>query len=205
MKKLLLKYNVEILVQYIAHVKQNHYLCIVINKQPKTWGQHGKFCNETMKYPDYRTAFSKAHWFGGHLCLADDGLYYKLVRVDGEKEKQLKSFTYDELDDKNKGIIEQTLKDERESTERLKFFFTVLKPARCKLIEYVKTNGRLESRSNQSESEYWSVKSPVNGMYYNVRISGHVYPTGSMTNLNLNIIDTTDYDCRQFLELFSLQ
>ena len=77
-------------------------------------------------------------------------------------------------------------------------------PARETLIAYVKEHGRLVCRSKQSESEYWSVKA-ADGSVYKVRISGHRYPTGSMTDLTCHSINTTDYDCRRFLELFSLK
>lgn len=157
-----------------------------------------------MKYPEYRDTFKGAQWFGGHLCL-QDGVYYKLVRVEGEKEKQLKQFTYGELGDKDKDTISRVAKERGVSEERLRFYFQVLLPARNKFVDYVQTNGKLVSRSNQSESEYWQVASPLNGYIYTVRISGHVYPTGSMTNIDMYTLDTTDYDCRRFLELFNLQ
>ncbi len=157
-----------------------------------------------MKYPEYREAFKKAQWFEGHLC-KQDGIYYKLVRVEGEKEKRLKQFSYDELGDKDKALIERVTKKEEEKEERLQLFLQVLQPARNKFIDYVQANGQLVSRSNQSESEYWHVTSPKDGCIYTVRISGHVYPTGSMTNIHMYTLDTTDYDCRRFLELFGLQ
>lgn len=156
-----------------------------------------------MKYPEYREVFKDAKWFRGHLCLKD-GRYYKLVRVDGKREKQLLQFSYDELQDRDKELIEAVDKEEAEKDSRIIEYFRELLPAKQKLIDYVRANGRLVSRSKQSESEYWAIKSPVNGLGYQVRISGHVYPTGSMTNLNLSIIDTTDRDCRRFLELFNL-
>ena len=157
-----------------------------------------------MKYPEYRQIFKDAQWFEGHLCL-QKGVYYKLVRVEGEKEKQLKQFTYEELDKKDKDTIKRVTKEREESDERLLFYFQVLLPARNKFIDYVRTNGKLVSRSNQSESEYWEVQSPKNGFFYKIRISGHIYPTGSMTNVSMYTLDTTDYDCRRFLELFNLQ
>ena len=158
-----------------------------------------------MKYPEFREQFKYAQWFGGHLCLASDGRYYKLVRVDGQKEKELRSFTYDELDAKAKDLIKEESKKGDEAFERLKLFLTELQPARQKLIDYVRANGRMVDMSDVSESEYWSVVSPVNGERYNVRISQHIHPTGSMTNFSTgNIIDTTDYDLRRFLKLFNL-
>ena len=36
-------------VGIFAYIGINPYLCGVINEQPKTWGQHGKFCNRNMK------------------------------------------------------------------------------------------------------------------------------------------------------------
>lgn len=155
-----------------------------------------------MKYPEYRDEFKDARWFRGHLCFRD-GYYYKLVRVDGEKEKQLMKFTYDELQDRDKEIIVQVEEEERESAAWRTYYHETLLPAREKLIAYVRENGRL-SNTSQWGSEYWVVKSPVNGINYGVRISGHVNPAGSQTRMPYNSIDTTDEDCREFLKLFNL-
>ena len=153
-----------------------------------------------MKYPEFREAFKHGRWFGGHIVLKD-GMYYKLVKT--ETGKVLMSYTYDELSafDKNK-IAEETAKYE-ESLNRLDIFIKEIQPARIRLIDYVKKKGRLISRSNQSESEYYNVED-INGVTYNVRISGHKYPTGSMTNMVYHTIDTTDYDCRPYCKLFGI-
>ena len=156
-----------------------------------------------MKYPEYREAFKNAHWFGGQLCKHGDA-YYKLVRVEGEKEKQLRQFTYDELGDRDKELIEQVNKEREESDARLVDYFHNILPSRQKLVDYVRRHGQLAERSHISESEYWSVKSEVNGREYTVRISGHVYPTGSMTNVNLGVIDSTDEDCREYCKLLGI-
>ena len=99
--------------------------------------------------------------------------------------------------------IAEEMSKKEEEISRLEEFVSELLPARNKLIDYVKKNGKFVSRSNISESEYYSVKA-VDGMLYKVRISSHVYPTGSMTSMLNNTIDTTDYDCREFLKLFGL-
>ena len=156
-----------------------------------------------MKYPEYREAFKSAQWFGGHLCKQGD-VYYKLVREEVGKEKVLKAFSYDELGDGDKSLIEQMINKREESDAKLVEYFRNILPARQKLVEYVRTHGKLTERSQVSESEYWSVKSATDGKEYTVRISGHVYPTGSMTNIGLNVIDSTDDDCREYCKLLGI-
>lgn len=156
-----------------------------------------------MKYPEYREALKNAQWFGGHLCKKGD-MYYKLVRVEGEKEKQLRSFIYDELGDGDKHLVEQVVKEREESDAKLVDFFRNVLTARLRLVNYVKEHGKLTERSHISESEYWNVKSTVDDREYTVRISGHIYPTGSMTNLSLGVIDSTDEDCREYCRLLGI-
>lgn len=153
-----------------------------------------------MKYPEFREQFKDGEWFGGHI-VRKNGLFYKLVKT--EEGKVLMSFAYDELQEGDKAKIAEEMSKKEEEISRLEEFVSELLPARNKLIDYVKKNGKFVSRSNISESEYYSVKA-VNGMLYKVRISSHVYPTGSMTSMLNNTIDTTDYDCRKFLKLFGL-
>lgn len=153
-----------------------------------------------MKYPEFREEFKDGEWFGGHI-VRKNGLFYKLVKT--EKGKVLMSFTYDELQEGDKAKIAEEMFKKEEEISRLEEFVSELLPARNKLIDYVKKNGKFVSRSNISESEYYSVKA-VDGMIYKVRISSHVYPTGSMTSMLNNTIDTTEYDCREFLKLFGL-
>lgn len=153
-----------------------------------------------MKYPEFREEFKDGEWFGGHI-VRKNGLFYKLVKTD--EGKVLKSFTYDELQDRDKAKVAEELSKKEEEMKRLEEFVNEMLPARYKLIDYVKKNGKFVGRSNVSESEYYSVKA-VDGMVYKVRISSHVYPTGSMTSMLNNTIDTTDYDCREFLKLFGL-
>lgn len=154
-----------------------------------------------MKYPEFREMYKKATWYGGWLCKLD-GVYYKLVKI-GEKKREVMSYNYDELSDKEKALVEQITKENEAACARLAEFFYNLAPAKKRLIDYVQKNGILKGRSNVSESEYWVVKG-IDGIPYTVRISGHRYPTGSMTNLNLNIIDTTDDDCRQYCKIFGI-
>ena len=130
-----------------------------------------------MKYPEFREQFKNATWYRGHLC-EQNSIFYKLVKVDGEKQKQLKSFTYDELSDKDKQLIADVKAEKAEQDKNLNEFVV-------------------------SESEYWQVKG-IDGMNYTIRISGHRYPTGSMTNLLLNKIDSTDFDCRTYCKLLGI-
>lgn len=126
-----------------------------------------------------------------------------MVKVDGEKQKQLKSFTYDELSDKDKQLIAEVKAEKADKDKNLDEFMKSILPAKKALVAYVQEHGKLADRSNVSESEYWSIKG-VDGMNYIVRISGHRYPTGSMTNLALNKIDSTDFDCRPYCNLLGI-
>lgn len=154
-----------------------------------------------MKYPEFREMYKEATWYGGWLCKLD-GMYYKLVKT-GEKRKEVISFDYDELSDKDKSLVEQKNREEEIAVANLAQFLNKIAPAKERLIDYVQKNGKLKDHSNISESEYWLVKG-LNGMTYTVRISGHRYPTGSMTNLALNVIDTTDDDCREYCKIFGI-
>jgi len=155
-----------------------------------------------MKYPEFREQFKHATWYRGHLC-EQNGNFYKLVKVDGEKQKQLKSFTYDELTDKDKQLIADVKAENAERDKHIDEFVKSILPAKNALISYVQEHGKLMDRSNVSESEYWHVKG-IDGMNYTIRISGHRYPTGSMTNLLLNKIDSTDFDCRPYCKLLGI-
>lgn len=155
-----------------------------------------------MKYPEFREQFKNATWFRGHLC-EQNGFFYKLIKVEGEKQKQLKSFTYDELSERDKQLISEVEAENTERDKNLREFVHSILPAKYALINYVRNNGKLSDRSNVSESEYWTIKG-VDGMNYTVRISGHRYPTGSMTNLLLNKIDSTDFDCRPYCQLLGI-
>ena len=143
-----------------------------------------------MKYPEYREQFKDAKRYKGHLCYKG-GLYYKFIK------HGLITLKYDELSDFDKKIIAQVIEEEKAKTEQMNFFLNVLIPAKNKVIKYAREHGVLE-RSSQSESEYWR----VNG--YTIRISGHIYPTGSMTDYTLGILDTTDYDCREFCKILGI-
>lgn len=153
-----------------------------------------------MKYPEFREEFKDGEWFGGHIVRKND-LFYKLVKT--EAGKVLMSFTYDELQEGDKAKVEEEMSKKEEEVRRLEEYLSVLLPARNKLIDYVKENGKFVSKSNISESEYYSVKA-LDGFVYKVRISSHVYPTGSMTSMLNKTIDTTDYDCREYLKLFGI-
>lgn len=154
-----------------------------------------------MKYPEFKDAYKDATWYGGHLC-KKNGLYYKLVKK-ADKMKEVVSFTYEELSDKDKTLVQQVTEERANAAAELTDYFHNVLPAKQKLIDYVRTNGILNERSKVSESEYWRIKA-TDGTFYKVRISGHRYPTGSMTNLNLNVIDTTDDDCRQYCKIFGI-
>lgn len=163
-----------------------------------------------MTYPEFRSQFSDndCKWYGGHLVKKGD-LYYKLVKIYSEDNpksytKELKSYTYNELTEWELNKIADQERKDQEDAKNIDLVFGQLIPAREKVIDYVMTNGRLADRSNQSESEYWYVKSRKDNLTYKVRISGHVYPTGSMTNVLMQVLDTTDYDCRRFIEILGI-
>ena len=72
------------------------------------------------------------------------------------------------------------------------------------LVEWAKTNAHCMTRSNQSESEYYYVRH-TDGRTYTIRVSGHRYPTGSMTDFNLLNIDTTDTCCAKYCEMLGIE
>lgn len=154
-----------------------------------------------MTYVEFHDLFRDGEWFGGHL-VKKDGLFY--FREWTEEGRVLKSSTYDELSDTLKNKVNRITAEKEEKQKLLEIFVNELLPARKALIDYVIKNGRMTGKSKVSESEYYSVKA-LDGLSYKVRISGHVYPTGSMTSMLLQTIDTTDYDCRPYLKLFGIE
>ncbi len=156
---------------------------------------------------DIKATTEDIKMYGAHLCMVD-GYYYKTLKVSkdnpngGKKkyyDKYLLKRTYDELDESEKQKIEEV----KAKDEEMKFYKEVLTPAKEKFKAYVRENGTFICQSNQSESEYYRVKG-VDGLNYKVRISGHFYPTGSMTDLSMQVIDTTDYDCREFCKIVGI-
>ena len=95
-----------------------------------------------MKYPEFREQFKNATWYRGHLC-EQNSIFYKLVKVDGEKQKQLKSFTYDELSDKDKQLIADVKAEKAEQDKNLNEFVHSILPAKNALISYVQKHGKL--------------------------------------------------------------
>ena len=111
-----------------------------------------------MTYPEFRSQFSgnDCKWYGGHLVKKGD-LYYKLVKIYSEDNpksytKELKSYTYNELTEWELNKIADQEKKDQEDAKNIALVFGQLIPAREKVIDYVKTNGKLADRSNQSES-----------------------------------------------------
>ena len=48
-------------------------------------------------------------------------------------------------------------------------------------------------------------KSHTNGKGYTIRVSGHRYPTGSMADLVLGNIDTTDSCCAKYCDMLDIE
>lgn len=140
-----------------------------------------------MKVQEFKEQFKEAEWITGHLCRTGE-TYHRLLK--GE----LLELRFAELREGDKEAVFRHEETQRE----IEFAHNVLWPARDKLEEYVKSNGKFLRQSNKSSSEYWYCGG------YKFRISSHRYPTGSMTDLTLNVIDTTDEDCRPYLKLLGI-
>lgn len=124
-------------------------------------------------------------------------MYYK------HSKRVITEYSYDELPDFMK---EDVAKYEQKQIE-LDVQMIEMKRninAHYALVEWAKENAYQMTRSNQSESEYYFVRH-TDGKTYEVRVSGHRYPTGSMTDMMLNKIDTTDTCCAKYCEMLGIR
>ena len=173
------------------------------NNNLKKWGQHLKLCNKDMttisensKYPEFKENYKNGSWITGHLVNVDGVYYHHSKRV-------VTAYEYNELPELLLNAVEEYNKQQIEFEERMKEVKMNLKASRA-LVEWAKNNAHRVERSNQSESEYYSVRHS-DGHTYTVRVSGHRYPTGSMTDLLLGKIDTTDDCCERYCKMLGIE
>ena len=148
-----------------------------------------------IKYPEFRELY-KGHEITGHL-IEIGGMYYH------HSKRVVTEYSYDELPDFMKTSVEVYNKKIQESDARIEEMKRNIK-AHSALVEWARSNAHRMERSNQSESEYYFVHH-TDGRTYQIRVSGHRYPTGSMTDLTLSKIDTTDTCCAKYCDMLGIE
>lgn len=150
---------------------------------------------ENIKYPEFRESY-KGIEITGHLIRINDMYYHHSKRVVTE-------YPYEELPEYLKAAVAEFEKKQAEMDIQIAEFKKNVK-AHNALVEWARTNAHQMSRSNQSESEYYFVRH-TDGRTYEIRISGHRYPTGSMTDMTLAKIDTTDTCCAKYCDMLGIE
>lgn len=150
---------------------------------------------ENIKYPEFRELY-KGVEITGHLVRIDDMYYHHSKRV-------LTEYSYDELPEHLKSAVEEFEKKQAEMDIQVAEFKKNMKAYNA-LVEWARSNAHRVERSNQSESEYYFVRHS-DGKTYQIRVSGHRYPTGSMTDLMLGKIDTTDTCCARYCNMLGIE
>ena len=151
---------------------------------------------ENIKYPEFKEQFSHATWFTGHFCKSGDLYYYHSKRV-------LVELSFEELNDNQLAAVAEYDKKQEEEDANIAEMKRNIK-AHNALVAWAIDNHYLMTRSNQSESEYYFVRH-TDGKTYEVRVSGHRYPTGSMTDMLMNKIDSTDTCCAKYCEMLGIK
>lgn len=151
---------------------------------------------ENIKYPDFKEQYKGASWITGHLVRVE-GVYYN------HSKRVVTEYSYEELPDFMK---EDVAKYEQKQIELDAQMIEVKRniKAHNALVEWARTNAYQMTRSNQSESEYYFVRH-TDGRTYEIRVSGHRYPTGSMTDMMLAKIDTTDTCCAKYCDMLGIK
>lgn len=151
---------------------------------------------ENIKYPEFQESYKNSEWISGHLVRVN-GMYYQHTK------RTIIEMAYDELPEVFKVKVAEYEQKAAEMDARLVEMKRELR-AKNAIIEWAMANAVEVSRSNQSESEYYHVRH-TNGKGYTIRVSGHRYPTGSMTDLVLGNIDTTDSCCAKYCDMLGIQ
>ena len=154
-----------------------------------------KIIAENVKYPDFRETY-KGNEITGHL-IEIDGLYYH------HSKRVVTEYSYDELPEVFISAVEAYRAKQEELDARMVEVRRNIK-AHNALVEWARKNAHRMERSNQSESEYYFVRH-TDERTYEIRVSGHRYPTGSMTDLMLSKIDTTDTCCAKYCEMLGIE
>lgn len=150
---------------------------------------------ENIKYPEFREQY-RGQLITGHLVRID-GMYYR------HSKRVVTEMSYDELDEQSKASVaeyEESLKamDARMAEVRREI------RAKSAIIAWAIENAHEVGKSNKSESKYYHVRH-TDGKGYTIRVSGHRYPTGSMTDLMFGNIDTTDSCCAKYCDMLGIE
>ena len=140
---------------------------------------------ENIKFPDFKKRF-KGSEISAHLVRINNNYFYHSKRIVVE-------YSYEELPDFLKSKVEEFNKKMEDFNKEMEEAERNIRAHRA-LVAWATSNSFTMTRSQRSESEYHSIRH-ADGNIYKIRISGHRHPTGSMTNLALNNIDSTDYYC----------
>ena len=155
-----------------------------------------KIIAENIKYPDFKEEYKVGKWITGHLVKVGDLFYNHSKRV-------VTAYEYSELSEYMKASVEAYNKEQEELDNQINEMKKNIK-AHYALVEWAKENAHNMTRSNQSESEYYFVHH-TDGRTYEIRVSGHRYPTGSMTDLMLGKIDSTDTCCAKYCDMLGIE
>lgn len=151
---------------------------------------------ENIKYPEFREQYNRGQLITGHLVRID-GMYYR------HSKRVVTEMNYDELDDYCKSKVAEYEENLQAMDARMA---EVRKEIRAKnaIIAWAIENAHEVGKSNQSESKYYHVRH-TDGKGYTIRVSGHRYPTGSMTDLMFGYIDTTDCCCTKYCDMLGIE
>ena len=151
---------------------------------------------DNVKYPVFKEQYKHASWITGHLVKVE-GMYYQ------HSKRVITEYSYDKLP---LFMKEDVAKYEQRQIELDAQMLEVKRniKAHYALVEWARENAYQMTRSNQSESEYYFVRH-TDGRTYEIRVSGHRYPTGSMTDMMLNKIDTTDTCCAKYCDMLGIK
>ena len=150
--------------------------------------------SENTKYPEFKEMYKGGDWITGHLVRID-GVYYQ------HSKRVVTMFTEEELPEMHKASVSLYEAKMEEENKNIKDMMEIVR-ARVALSNWAEENAKRFELSNKSESKYCYVE--YQGSTYKIRVSGHRYPTGSMTNMNLCVIDATD-DCREYCKMFNIE
>lgn len=153
-----------------------------------------RIISENTKYPEFKESY-KGQWISGHLVKVEDMYYHHAKRVVTE-------YSFDELPINLSELVSK-FEDENSDAEFRAEEIRRNVAASCALKNWAKKNAHKVVRSNISESEYYTVNH--NDKTYTIRVSGHMYPTGSMTDLSFNKIDSTDTCCARYCDMLGIQ
>lgn len=152
---------------------------------------------ENIKYPEFKEQYNRAAWITGHLVMLDGKYYWHSKRAITEYS------SYEELPEFHQASVDAYNQKQAEESALIEEMKRNIK-AHYALVEWARENAYQMTRSNQSESEYYFVRH-TDGKTYEIRVSGHRYPTGSMTDMIMNKIDSTDTCCAKYCDMLGIK